>query len=93
VKEVFEKILPEDINLELGISQEQREMTYHMFNEPALNTFSPEEASKKDSAHDNLFLLKKKKQFKPIHLKIFLPNMFLTNRLSIFLYRFRRIRS
>ncbi|MFT4668550.1 MAG: FkbM family methyltransferase [Flavobacteriaceae bacterium] len=43
---------PEDINLELGISKEKGELTYYMFNEPALNTFSEAEAKKKDGLRD-----------------------------------------
>ena len=44
----FEIDRPNDINLELGISENKGEMTYYMFNEPALNTFSQTEANKKD---------------------------------------------
>lgn len=44
----FKKERPNDINLEIGISKENRVLTYYMFNEPALNTFSKEEANKKD---------------------------------------------
>lgn len=44
----FRKERPEDINLEIGISKTQKKLTYYMFNEPALNTFSEIEAKKKD---------------------------------------------
>jgi FkbM family methyltransferase len=69
VKEVFEKVRPEDNNLELGISQEQQKITYHMFNEPALNTFSPEEASKKDGIHDGVFFIEEKRLIQTYPLK------------------------
>ena len=46
--EAFKKERPEDINLELGISKHEGALVYHMFNEPALNTFSEVEAKKKD---------------------------------------------
>jgi FkbM family methyltransferase len=35
----FNKLRPRDINIEAAIDREQRELTYYMFNEPALNTF------------------------------------------------------
>lgn len=36
---LFDRIRPEDINLEIGISQEANLLTYHIYNEPALNSF------------------------------------------------------
>src|SRR5690606_2132198 len=45
----FKKERPEDINLELGVSIEQKELVYHMFNQPAINTFSIDEANKKEA--------------------------------------------
>ncbi len=44
----FNEIRPRDINLELGVSSTKGELLYYIFNEPALNTFSKEEATKKD---------------------------------------------
>jgi FkbM family methyltransferase len=44
----FDEVRPNDINLELGISNSEQEITYYMFNEPALNTFCKEEAQKKN---------------------------------------------
>lgn len=35
----FNKLRPRDINIEAAIAREQRELTYYMFNDPALNTF------------------------------------------------------
>jgi FkbM family methyltransferase len=46
--QLFEEQRPKDINLELGVSKQQGELLYYMFNEPALNTFSESEAIKKD---------------------------------------------
>jgi FkbM family methyltransferase len=37
---VFKKERPEDINLEVAISDEEKTLTFYVFNEPALNTFS-----------------------------------------------------
>ena len=39
-KILFDKIRPRDINLDFAISSEPKELTYYMFNEPALNGFS-----------------------------------------------------
>lgn len=50
--EAFSTERPEDINLEFGISKQKGELTYYMFNEPALNTFSEAEAKKKDGLRD-----------------------------------------
>ncbi len=44
----FKAERPEDTNLEMGVSLTRGELPYYMFNEPALNTFSPIEAKKKD---------------------------------------------
>ncbi len=39
---LFNKIRPRDINIEAAISDEVEELTYYMFNEPALNGFDKE---------------------------------------------------
>ncbi|PXV64121.1 FkbM family methyltransferase [Dysgonomonas alginatilytica] len=44
----FQQIRPLDINLEFAISGSSQNLTYYIFNEPALNTFSKEEADKKN---------------------------------------------
>lgn len=44
----FEILRPKDTNLELGVSDKNEKLTYYLFNEPALNTFSRIEAKKKD---------------------------------------------
>lgn len=38
-KEIFERIRPRDINLECGVANQQGEMSYYEFQEPAFNTF------------------------------------------------------
>lgn len=45
----FREFRPEDTNLEIGISNEESELEYFIFNEPALNTFNKEEAAKKNN--------------------------------------------
>jgi FkbM family methyltransferase len=47
-KNIFDAYRPEDINLELGISEIEGNLTYYSFNEPALNTFDRTEAEKKN---------------------------------------------
>jgi FkbM family methyltransferase len=44
-KILFDKTRPRDINLEFAISSESKELTYYMFNEPALNGFSTQNAA------------------------------------------------
>jgi FkbM family methyltransferase len=45
---IFNKIRPEDINLEVAISNVEQELIYYEFNEPALNGFSKELAEERD---------------------------------------------
>ncbi len=47
IMDKFNTQRPNDINIEAGVSLEEQELIYYMFNEPALNTFSKEEAQKK----------------------------------------------
>ena len=46
--QLFDRQRPRDINLELPIAVEQKQLTYFQFNEPALNTFSKEIATSRD---------------------------------------------
>lgn len=39
---LFDRYRPNDTNLEIGVSAAKQQLTYFIFNEPALNTFSPE---------------------------------------------------
>ena len=48
IKKVFDWTRPKDINIECGVSDIPAVLRYFMFNEPALNTFSPAEAAKKN---------------------------------------------
>lgn len=45
IMKLFNQNRPNDINLEIGISAEDSKLTYYIFNERALNTFSEREAS------------------------------------------------
>lgn len=45
---LFNEFRKGDINLEIPISESRQKLTYHIFNEPALNTFSESEAEKKN---------------------------------------------
>ena len=46
--ETFDKVRPRDINIECGVASSAGRLTYHRFNEPALNTFDAAEASHKN---------------------------------------------
>lgn len=46
--EVFNKKRPRDINIEAAIAREKKELTFFIFNEPALNTFDEELARSRD---------------------------------------------
>jgi FkbM family methyltransferase len=52
----FQKTRPRDINLELGIGEEQSTLDYYVFNEPALNSFS-RELSEERHAADSAYLI------------------------------------
>jgi FkbM family methyltransferase len=48
----FKSLRPEDINLEVGVSNQNEDvLKYYIFNEPALNTFSEEVAKEKDGLY------------------------------------------
>jgi FkbM family methyltransferase len=49
--ELFNQLRPEDINLEIPISNNNNECTYYMFNEPALNTFDRELAESRNNGN------------------------------------------
>jgi len=44
----FARKRPRDINIECGVAGEAGRLSYYRFNEPALNTFNPEEAHRKN---------------------------------------------
>lgn len=43
----FKRLRPHDINVEVGVGSQPGHARYFRFNEPALNTFEPEEAKRK----------------------------------------------
>lgn len=47
-KKLFQRMRPRDITVECGIGSAEGILKYFAFNEPALNTFSEQEAKKKD---------------------------------------------
>lgn len=47
-KDLFRRMRPKDITVECGIGPQSKSMTYYVFNESALNTFSENEARKKN---------------------------------------------
>jgi FkbM family methyltransferase len=47
-KKLFERMRPRDTSIECGVGAKKGALKYFLFNEPALNTFSEQEASKKN---------------------------------------------
>ena len=47
-KKLFQRVRPRDITIESGVGSQEGLLKYFAFNEPALNTFSEQEAKKKD---------------------------------------------
>jgi len=60
----FNNLRSRDVNLEIGISREKQTLTYYIFNEPALNTFSYKEAVLKDGINNGQFYIVDKKEIK-----------------------------
>jgi len=48
----FARWRPRDVALEMGIGETPATLTYHLFNEPAINTFSPELAAEREGRHN-----------------------------------------
>lgn len=55
---LFNKLRPRDINLELGVAENESVNDYYVFNETALNSFSKEH-SEKISLAENSYYIKK----------------------------------
>jgi FkbM family methyltransferase len=47
-RKLFQRVRPRDITVESGVGARAGMMTYFLFNEPALNTFSEQEATRKN---------------------------------------------
>lgn len=47
---LFNRHRPKDINLEIGVSETRQQLTYFIFNEPALSTFSPDKVEEYSQA-------------------------------------------
>ena len=58
--QLFNKERPRDTNIEGGIAEKDGRLTYYMFNESALNTFSEEEATKKDGLRGEYRIIEKR---------------------------------
>lgn len=64
--DIFEVIRPRDINLEIPVSKEVENLTYFIFNEPALNTFNEKEANLKSKIEGYYIIEKKILQTRPL---------------------------
>jgi len=62
----FQISRPLDTNLEMGVGLQSQMLIYHMFNEPALNTFSVEEAQKKAAIPNYNIIGKKEIRVEPL---------------------------
>jgi FkbM family methyltransferase len=51
-KRKFDKVRPRDINLEIPISSKEEELTYYIFNDPALNGFSKDVSLLRNQSSD-----------------------------------------
>nr|MBP8708277.1 FkbM family methyltransferase [Caldisericia bacterium] len=56
----FERKRPRDINLEIGVSGKEGEMTFYMFDDPALNGFSMEISKDRDK-NSNFEIIEERK--------------------------------
>lgn len=63
----FNELRPEDTNVEVGIGKEKMTSTFFIFNEPALNTFSEEEAKKKDGLNGYALIDRQVIEIEPVH--------------------------
>ena len=68
-KALFDRFRPQDINVECAIGMGNMELVYYLFNEPALNTFDPREASRKDGIGKGKYFIESKILLKTVTLK------------------------
>lgn len=65
---VFNRLRPRDINIELGVAEEEGELNYYVFNETALNSFSKELSEKRDKIEKDYYIKKViKVEVKPLY--------------------------
>lgn len=53
---LFDKLRPKDINLEMGVAEQEGTLDYFRFNEPALNGFSAELSTTREKEFDRYFI-------------------------------------
>jgi FkbM family methyltransferase len=72
----FKKLRPRDTNIECAIAKEQKELTFFMFNEPALNSFDKELSLHRSETSNYVIIEEKKIQTKTLEeiLMQFLPD-------------------
>jgi hypothetical protein len=64
---LFKKFRKRDINLEIGVGEKESEMSYYLFDEPALNTFSKERSDFLIKNTNHNLILKKKIKILPLN--------------------------
>lgn len=62
----FNRLRPRDINIEIAVSRKTQVLKYFIFNEPALNTFSKEEAKNYSELEDFQIIKEVKIQTRPL---------------------------
>ncbi len=73
--DLFKKWRSRDINLELGVAQQEGMLNYYVFNEPALNGFSAKLSEERNQEKNEYFIKKIIKiHVRPLH-KIFQENL------------------
>jgi FkbM family methyltransferase len=79
---LFQKIRPRDINLEVAIAAEEKELTFFIFHETALNSFDPVVAHSRDSKR---YPIKKEQKIKTQKLSTVLSEYLINNQKIDFL--------
>ena len=82
IMNLFNKLRPEDINIEVGISQIESKLKYYIFNDSALNTFSEKEALLKSKINPNKYFIVETKIINTFPLKTILDK-FINNNVNI----------
>jgi FkbM family methyltransferase len=55
----FNRVRKRDVNLELGIGEKEQDLTYYIFNDPALNGFSSDISKKRHNNKSQFSIIKK----------------------------------
>jgi FkbM family methyltransferase len=62
----FHAIRPRDVNLEIAVGEKEGKLTYHIFNDPALNTFDPALAKEREGIKQYRIVETKEIEIRPL---------------------------